>query len=865
MVEKDGALAAPADLGKVPMLFPKVVKSSRRAYGPVALLPGSARRGIVLVLQASFVDLLRRCPLDVRQHLGLIPGSVTCFLRGGRLAKTLGQGVLCHPSGGPGGHGLTGDSMDRTLWLVAASLLIVGCSEMEPVELESASLPIIGGTVETGYPAVGMVFSQGGELCTGTLITSRMVITAGHCASPSNPPKWFATGPSINTATATYDVSKSIRHPSYGESGSGVQNDIALLVLAQNAAATPMKYRTESISTFKGKNVTFVGYGISQVNNDYSSGTKMKVTVTIDSIESKGFWNYTSSYNPKNTCQGDSGGPGFVTTDGVQEVVGLVSYGDENCTQNGYNTRVDAYAAWIAQVVQQNDPGAVLPACGNGTCDSGETSATCPADCGGGATIWTPCASSSECTSGLCLQVQSGSFCSQYCAEPESGSGCPPSYLCVALQSPPANGDGACVFTGTGSQCGNGKCETGENYDVCAADCIVSGCGVIEDIGCCDQNTLVWCEGGKLLKINCSDTKCGWDATNGYYNCSTAGGQDPSGSNPRSCLDVITAPVCGDGKCESGETSSSCPSDCKPDAVCGNGTCEAGESSSSCPADCGSAAVCGNGSCESGETQSNCPADCKAASACGNGVCETGETLVTCPSDCSTAPSCGDGICNGGENFDACAADCAVQGCGDYSAAGCCDGTVVKWCDADILKMIDCGSRKCGWNMESKYYDCDPTAVEDTSGLNPRECSKMGAPLCGDGKCEGDEAGSCPADCGPSVAVCGDGVCSGAEDKEKCPADCAASCGDGVCSEAEKQAGGCSSDCGGQGGCGDGVCGDEEWCGSCSQDCGPCVNSSGCSAGLVVGVGAAGKGSMVLMLAGLLILALGRTMRRKHE
>ncbi len=63
-------------------------------------------------------------------------------------------------------------------------------------------------------------------------------------------------------------------------------------------------------------------------------------------------------------------------------------------------------------------------------------------------------------------------------------------------------------------------------------------------------------------------------------------------------------------------------------AVCGNGKCEAGESSYQCADDC----FCGNGSCDPGENKENCSQDC--VFVCGNGKCDSGEHFGNCPEDC---------------------------------------------------------------------------------------------------------------------------------------------------------------------------------------------------------------------------------------
>lgn len=72
-------------------------------------------------------------------------------------------------------------------------------------------------------------------------------------------------------------------------------------------------------------------------------------------------------------------------------------------------------------------------------------------------------------------------------------------------------------------------------------------------------------------------------------------------------------PVCGNARCETGETFASCSADCQPPApVCGDQKCDATESNDSCPADCAPPApVCGNSQCEEPtETEASCPADC---------------------------------------------------------------------------------------------------------------------------------------------------------------------------------------------------------------------------------------------------------------
>jgi len=153
--------------------------------------------------------------------------------------------------------------------------------------------------------------------------------------------------------------------------------------------------------------------------------------------------------------------------------------------------------------------------------------------------------------------------------------------------------------------------------------------------------------------------------------------------------------VCGNGVCETGETSASCLVDCPAQPFCGNGVCETGENSTSCLEDCPVQTVCGNGICENGETATTCFEDCGIIiPVCGNGVCDEGEFFEYCPQDCE--PVCGNDVCDSPiENYSNCPIDCqAPFVCGN----GICDLGDVILCPQDVCEqgetesncMVDC-------------------------------------------------------------------------------------------------------------------------------------------------------------------------------
>ena len=173
----------------------------------------------------------------------------------------------------------------------------------------------------------------------------------------------------------------------------------------------------------------------------------------------------------------------------------------------------------------------------------------------------------------------------------------------------------------------------------------------------CDINQ---CSAPEHAIAKCTSKGCDFDCENGYKKSGSTCIQDSSPS-----------PKCGDGKCDTSETCSSCEADCGPCAsvpICGDGECKDGETCSSCEADCGKCddpkPMCGDGSCNGYEDCSNCEADCgscKPEPKCGDGECNGEETCLTCEADCKVCPPCGNGTCDADETYATCKTDCASK------------------------------------------------------------------------------------------------------------------------------------------------------------------------------------------------------------
>lgn len=250
---------------------------------------------------------------------------------------------------------LTGAGMKRSALLLLA-LAGLGCGPSELPETPAVAKQdeaIIGGTLATADPAVvALAIRYGGgyeSICTGTLIAPKTVVTAAHCiyAYGANMQYFVTFGTYASSPTKAVQVTAQYKNPSYNQSAW----DFGVLRLATPVLdVTPIGINdTPMNQTHLGRTIRHVGFGLT-VAGGQSSGTKREVSYGLRRVTP---YTIESGASGKQTCQGDSGGPGFmVMPGGTKEVlVGVVSYGDQDCAYEGYDGRVDVAASWIRQTM----------------------------------------------------------------------------------------------------------------------------------------------------------------------------------------------------------------------------------------------------------------------------------------------------------------------------------------------------------------------------------------------------------------------------------------------------------------------------------------------------------------------------------
>ncbi|MDQ3037973.1 MAG: trypsin-like serine protease [Myxococcota bacterium] len=549
-----------------------------------------------------------------------------------------------------------------SLAVATIALALAACAPSSP-ELGVREAGIVDGTRDSGHPEVMLLYNRAGGLCTATLISPRVVLTARHCvtsgsgvvASPSSVSLYV--GSSERSLTAEHRARTIFIIPgSSGNIGDGRAEDVALIELTAPASETPRMIALESPRNLLGGEITAVGFGQTPTG---SAGTKYIASGAVE-----GYQGGLIFVDPT-VCSGDSGGPA-IAADGLIYGVASFIFSPDGRTEPRCGTAPGAYNEiyrhldWIEGVLEQVGD-ACIPD------ESGEICDGLDNDCNemvdeGCMPLGSACTDGTTCIGGLCADTVEGMLCTQECDPARPALGCPPGFYCGAQGC-----DGHCVPGSAGAMPIGASCAS--DTDCASLLCSDPGDGRQRCLPPCrlDEGR---CLGGEICLP--SGEQCGGCVDDGIVSGLLHGLGEPCGGDVdcrsgmcrdtagirecvASCGEGSTCPMgfsCRDAVCVRAR-GGSIGSACVDNVDCGMGICAASGGRRWCTAECTDASMCPAGfACTPvAPGVSVCAPEralvgegCASGEDCITGLCATVGSEGTCAQICDPDNACGIGF-----------------------------------------------------------------------------------------------------------------------------------------------------------------------------------------------------------------------------
>jgi secreted trypsin-like serine protease len=195
-----------------------------------------------------------------------------------------------------------------------------------------------------------MVLGSRGSVCSGTVVSSTVVITAGHCVTGSGQ---YAVAYREGGSPVLQEVRQVARHPEFsGRQKVSIDMALVRLKLPLPARFTPVSLDRSADDDVVGSRKTIAGFGLAQEGDEKSAGTLRSAQVSILPRYYPRFMRLGLSSGDIRICKGDSGGP--VLAEGFTEttLTGVIyaserKRGGKQCGDTAQAVRIAPQRVWI--------------------------------------------------------------------------------------------------------------------------------------------------------------------------------------------------------------------------------------------------------------------------------------------------------------------------------------------------------------------------------------------------------------------------------------------------------------------------------------------------------------------------------------
>ena len=217
-----------------------------------------------------------------------------------------------------------------------------------------------GVTMKNGnaHTIVAIVAEKGGgqALCTGTIVSPEVILTAAHCVD-ENPAKLhiiFGTNIAKTSANDIREGDKFIQHPNWNRHLPTGEGDLALIHFKGliPEGHSPVTLANENLKLKKGQKVLMMGYGVTDGIRENGSGKLRETSSQI--LDQHSPTESLTDGHKSSVCFGDSGGPAFVKVGSEFVQWGVASsVTDKSCDEDSIHTEVMKYEPWIKLTINK--------------------------------------------------------------------------------------------------------------------------------------------------------------------------------------------------------------------------------------------------------------------------------------------------------------------------------------------------------------------------------------------------------------------------------------------------------------------------------------------------------------------------------